>query len=197
VNRRVVTKGETKSPYFHFSGRFRSTFSRRRRKMCRQQVTLHLVCCFTAHDYITRSQWPSGLRSGSAATRLLGLRVRIPPEAWMFVLYSKRQNAKPRQSGQRSTEKYRKPEKKKSRRGHVCLLWVLCLSGRGLCDGLITRLQESYRLCCVTVWSRNLKNEGAKTLKWVVKASRRRIHYTNEIVYFCKPCNHASFLDPT
>ena len=32
-----------------------------------------------------RSQWPSGLRRGSAATHLLGLRVRIPPRAWMFV----------------------------------------------------------------------------------------------------------------
>jgi hypothetical protein len=40
------------------------------------------------------------------------------------------------------------------------------LSGRGLCDGLITRPEESYR--------RNLKNEAAKTRKWVVKASKRR-----------------------
>ena len=31
-------------------------------------------------------RWPSGLRLGSAADRLLGLRVRIPPGAWMFVL---------------------------------------------------------------------------------------------------------------
>jgi hypothetical protein len=29
---------------------------------------------------------PSGLRQGSAADRLLGLGVRIPPGAWMFVL---------------------------------------------------------------------------------------------------------------
>jgi hypothetical protein len=29
----------------------------------------------------------------------------------------------------------------------VCLLWVL--SGRGLCDGLITRPEESYRMWCV------------------------------------------------
>jgi hypothetical protein len=58
----------------------------------------------------------------------------------------------------------------------VCLLWVLCvLSGRGLCDGLITRPEESCRVCCVlTVWSRNLKTEEAKTRKWVVKASKRR-----------------------
>jgi hypothetical protein len=29
------------------------------------------------------SQWPRGLRRGSAAARLLGLWVRIPPEGWM------------------------------------------------------------------------------------------------------------------
>jgi hypothetical protein len=29
------------------------------------------------------SQWPHGLRRGPAAARLLGLWVRIPPEAWM------------------------------------------------------------------------------------------------------------------
>jgi hypothetical protein len=33
-----------------------------------------------------RSQWPRGLRCRSAAARLLRLRVRIPPGAWMFVL---------------------------------------------------------------------------------------------------------------
>jgi hypothetical protein len=33
-----------------------------------------------------RSQWLSGLRRGSAADRLLGLRVRTSPGAWMFVL---------------------------------------------------------------------------------------------------------------
>jgi hypothetical protein len=32
-----------------------------------------------------RSQWPCVLRRRSAADRLLGLRVRIPPRAWMFV----------------------------------------------------------------------------------------------------------------
>ena len=30
-------------------------------------------------------QWPSGLRRRSKAVRLLGLRVRIPQRAWMFV----------------------------------------------------------------------------------------------------------------
>jgi hypothetical protein len=32
-----------------------------------------------------RSQWSRGLRRGSTAARLLGLRVRIPPGAWMSV----------------------------------------------------------------------------------------------------------------
>ena len=35
-------------------------------------------------NYLFISQWPSGLRRGSAAARLLKLRVRIPPRAWMF-----------------------------------------------------------------------------------------------------------------
>ena len=33
---------------------------------------------------IRRSQWPRGLRRGSAAVRLLKSWVRIPPGAWMF-----------------------------------------------------------------------------------------------------------------
>ena len=43
-------------------------------------------------DSLGRFQGPSGRRRVSAADRLLGLRVRIQPEAWMFVLcvlYSK------------------------------------------------------------------------------------------------------------
>jgi sugar phosphate permease len=34
---------------------------------------------------VCRSQWPRGLRRGSAAYHLLGLRVRIPQRAWMSV----------------------------------------------------------------------------------------------------------------
>jgi len=30
------------------------------------------------------------------------------------------------------------------------------LSGRGLCDGLFTRREKSYRAWCVWLWSRNL-----------------------------------------
>jgi hypothetical protein len=39
-------------------------------------------------DQHSRSRWPPGLRRRSAAERFLGSWVRIPPGAWMFVLYS-------------------------------------------------------------------------------------------------------------
>jgi hypothetical protein len=42
----------------------------------------------TFTEYYTelgRFQWPRGLSRGSTAARLLGLRVRIPPRAWMSV----------------------------------------------------------------------------------------------------------------
>jgi len=66
----------------------------------------------------------SAVPSGSAATRLLGLRVRIPLGAWMSVCCE------------------------------CCVLW-----GRGLCIGLITRPEESYRVWCVWVWSWSLDND--------------------------------------
>jgi hypothetical protein len=43
-------------------------------------TSLHIALCNTAQS---RSQWPSGLKRVSAS--LLGLRVQIPPGAWMFV----------------------------------------------------------------------------------------------------------------
>jgi hypothetical protein len=72
------------------------------------------------------SQWPPGLKRGSAVVLLLGLWVRIPPVAWMSV---------------------------------ACECCVF--SGRGLCVGLITRPEESYRVWCVWVWSWSLDNEEA------------------------------------
>jgi len=58
-------------------------------------------------------RWPCGLKSGSAAARLLGLQVRIPQDM------------------------------------DVCLFWVL--SGRGLCDCLITRPEDSTNVVCLAV----------------------------------------------
>ena len=40
-----------------------------------------------------------------------------------------------------------------------CECWVL--SGRGLCDELITRLEVSYRLCCVVVCDLETSRIGA------------------------------------
>jgi hypothetical protein len=45
-------------------------------------ITRHI---FTKYYLDGRSQWPRGLSPRYAAERLLGLRVRIPPGAWMFV----------------------------------------------------------------------------------------------------------------
>jgi hypothetical protein len=61
----------------------------------------------------------------------------------LCVLYSKGQKTKPGQSGQRSTNKVKNilPEAGMS---YVCCM----LSGRGLCDELITRPEESYRQWC-------------------------------------------------
>ena len=38
-----------------------------------------------------------------------------------------------------------------SHRGRVDVCRECCVSGRGLCDELITRPEESYRLLCVVV----------------------------------------------
>ena len=59
---------------------------------------------------------PIAVAVQSTATRLLGLRVRIPPGAWISI---------------------------------CCECCVL--PGRGLCVGLITYPEESYRLWCVAV----------------------------------------------
>jgi hypothetical protein len=50
------------------------------------------------------------------------------------------------------------------------------LSGRGLCDELITRPEESYRLWCVVVCDlENLKNEEAMTRVWSQRGEGKKI----------------------
>jgi len=80
------------------------------------QVNKYPLYIAITSDVKCRSQWPRGLRRGSAAAHLLRLWFRIPPGAWMSV---------------------------------CCECCVL--SGRGLCDELITRPEESYRLSFVVV----------------------------------------------
>ena len=83
-----------------------------------------------------RSQWPRGLKRGSAVARLLRLRVRIRPRSWMSVCYD------------------------------CCVL-----SCRGLCDELITRPEESYRMWCFVVcdletfWMRSPWPTGGELLR--------------------------------
>jgi hypothetical protein len=88
-----------------------------------QVVFIPVIICDIIHR---RYLWLRCLRRDSAAARFLGLRVRIPPGAWMSV---------------------------------SCECCVL--SGRGLCVGLITRPEESYRVWCVWVWSCSLDNDKA------------------------------------
>ena len=98
-------RGEYKSCVFIRSERFNNVT----RWHFQVYRSIHLI-----NVLICRSRWPRGLRRRSAAARLLGLWVRIPPGAWMSV---------------------------------SCECCVL--SGTGLCDRLITRPEESYRLWCV------------------------------------------------
>ena len=63
------------------------------------------------------------------------------------------------------------------------------LSGRGLCDELITRPEESYRLCCVVVCDLETSRIGALyTYIYIYDISSLRVKYYlaaefHEIVY--------------
>ena len=76
----------------------------------------------------SRSQWPSGLRR-SAADCLLGLRVRIPAGAWIFLLCVLDRNDKRQkleQSGQRSRDKVQREKKTRRRHGCLSVLSTVC-----------------------------------------------------------------------
>ena len=92
------------------------------------------------YTFVGRSQWPRCLRRWSAAARLQGLRVRIPPAAWMSV---------------------------------CCECCVL--PGKGLCDGPITRPEESYWVWCDWVWSWSLDKERRPWSGLVSKSHRKKI----------------------
>jgi hypothetical protein len=68
-------------------------------------------------------------------------------------------------------------------------MFVYCeccvLSGRGLCDGLITRPEESYRLWRVTcVWSRKPREWGGHSPRWVAAPHKKKL--TRICVTCCK-----------
>jgi len=53
------------------------------------------------------------------------------------------------------------------------------LSGRGLCDELITRPEESYRLSCVVVCDLETSRRGAP---YIYDISRLRVKYNSNSV---------------
>jgi hypothetical protein len=52
------------------------------------------------------------------------------------------------------------------------------LSGRGLCDGLITRPEESYWLWCVWVWSWILNNEETFGPLGLIRHGKKKLIHT-------------------
>ena len=63
------------------------------------------------------------------------------------------------------------------------------LSGKGLCDELITRPEESYRLCCVIVCDLETSRMGAP---YIYDISRLRVNflcfYIVGIILMCVHC---------
>ena len=65
------------------------------------------------------------------------------------------------------------------------------LSGRGLCDELITHPEESYRLCCVVVSDLETSRIGAPYIYDIsnLRVNNSRTHFTQKKdCYFCKLC---------
>jgi len=58
------------------------------------------------------------------------------------------------------------------------------LSGRGLCDELITRPEESYRLCCVVVCDLETSRMGAPYIYDIGHLRVKNKLYENQL--FCR-----------
>ena len=95
-----------------------------------------------------RPRWPRGLRRGYAAARLLGLRVRIPPGAWMCCAVKDKGTSQDNQEEETSMEKVQREGKKLPPRIWMSVSCEWCMYA---CGGLIPRPEESYRLWGVTV----------------------------------------------
>jgi len=59
------------------------------------------------------------------------------------------------------------------------------LSGRGLCDELITRPEESYRLCCVVVCDLETSRIDAP---YIYDISNLRVKLSETDILYTKPC---------
>ena len=124
-------------------------FKRKFRRLKVNVIQLH-VFLHEVNDRQRRSQWPRDLRRGSAAHRLLGLRVRIPPESWMSVCRE------------------------------CCVL-----SSRGLCEELITRPEESYRVWWVWMWAWILDNEGILPQWGLLRHCKKNERQRNYLLMYC------------
>jgi hypothetical protein len=82
---RESVKDETHSIH-HFSSKDVSTICQKHVLLNKyEDYFLSIFLLSRGYKLILLIQWLRGLRRGSAATRLLGLRVRIPPGGWMSV----------------------------------------------------------------------------------------------------------------
>jgi len=57
------------------------------------------------------------------------------------------------------------------------------LSGRGLCDELITRPEESYRLCCVVVCDLETSRMGAPHIYDISRLRVKRSFYQCHVIH--------------
>jgi len=69
------------------------------------------------------------------------------------------------------------------------------LSGRGLCEELITRPEESYRLCCVAVCDLETSRMGAP---YIYDISHLRVkplmsYEETVVMFYIIPCNSATY----
>jgi len=66
------------------------------------------------------------------------------------------------------------------------------LSGRGLCDELITRPEESYRMCCVVVCDLETSRMGAPYIYDIsrLRVKQERTKYVTKVtLYIVQPPN--------
>jgi hypothetical protein len=73
-------------------------------------------------------------------------------------------------------------------------MFVCCkccvLSGRNLCDELLTRLQESHRLWCVVVWDLETSRMGKPWPTGGADTPKTNRSYANSMVNVLNPVKH-------
>ena len=113
---------------------------------------------------IRRSQWPSGLRRGSAAYRLLGLRVRIPPEARILVLWVKT-NGKMQKNPdkEKSADEVKRTREYKKKTPPRPWVFVLCVAST---DKGTSRDNQDKEINTEKVQSENKRRNSEKQSEW-------------------------------